>query len=158
MDGNASRVIGTAALISVGVGTLNSFWKDKKPPSMRFLIGSGAAYVILSAIGEAEPEVAKALAVAMAVTVTLGDGGGVLSYISKGEIDTKKKNPNSAAEDGAPLVSSADLYEGAEVASFTPDEEDEGHSDSSQWLYPSSVAKIQPQVFVRDSLTPIPGI
>lgn len=153
MDSSTSRVIGTAAIISVGVGTLNSFWKHKKPPSARFLIGSGAAYVILSAIGEGEPEVAKALALAVATTVVLGDGGGILSYINKGEIDTKKQNPNKDAEDGAPLVSSADLYEGADVETFTPSE-----PDGDQWLYPSSTVKIMPQVFVNDTITPIPGI
>ena len=156
MEASANRVITTAALISVGVGTLNSFYKYKKPPSARFLIGSGAAYVILSAIGEGEPEVAKALALAVATTVIIGDGGGVLSYLNNGEIDTKKPNPLSA-EDGTPLVSSADLYEGEEVETFTPDPTPLQERNWS-FVWPSSTVAIHEQPFEQFPITPIPGI
>jgi hypothetical protein len=90
-----SKVIGTAGIISVGVGTANSYIKNDRPPSFRFLIGSGVAYLGLSALSEVEPEVAKGLAIAIATTVLLGDGGGVLSYIAThGETDTQKpKSP-----------------------------------------------------------------
>ena len=147
-------MIGTAALISVGVGTLNSFAKNKRPPSLRFLIGSGAAFVILSAIGEGEPEVAKALALAVATTVVIGEGGGVLSYINEGEINTDKKttkdankNPNSADE--AYAHSSAELYDAEPVE--TADIESPG-------VWPSSIAAIHRQPFVLDLITPIPGM
>lgn len=158
MDTNTSRIIGTAALISVGVGTLNSFYKSKKPPSARFLIGSGAAFVILSAIGEGEPEVAKALAIAVATTTVLGDGGGVLSYINNGEIDTKKSNPLSA-EDGTALVSSADIY-GGETGPFTPETPDdlEEFQEHGAELYPSSVVVIRPKPFLNDTIGLIPGM
>lgn len=150
MESSASRVIGTAALISVGVGTINSFAKNKRPPSVRFLIGSGAAFVILSAIGEGEPEVAKALALAVATTVVIGEGGGVLSYLNDGEIDTtrkNKKNPNGADE--AYSHSSAELYESDPVELAEPETAD---------VWPSSVAAIHKQPFVLDLIAPIPGV
>lgn len=156
MDGSAQKAIATASLITVGVGTLNSFYKTKKPPSVRFLIGSGAAYVILSAIGEGEPEVAKALAFAVATTVVLGDGGGVLSYLNgHGETDTKKAQP----DDNAPLTSSADLY-AASTGPFTPELDtdlDEFQEDGA-YLWPSSVSKIQPQQFQLDLVGAFPGV
>lgn len=156
MDGNASRVIGTAALITVGVGSLNSLYKNKKPPSMRFLIGSGAAFVILSAIGEGEPEVAKALAVAMAATVVIGDGGGVLSYMNgHGELDTKKPNPQTA-DDNSPLFSSADLYEGQE-GPFTPDPSSNSDYDG-KYGYDSSVVAVRTTTYRPDTITLIPGL
>ncbi len=86
----AQRVIATSAIISVGVGSLNSVVKYGRPPTMRFIIGSGVAYLALSALSEGEPEVAKALAIAVATTVVLGEGDGVFAYINKyGEADTK---------------------------------------------------------------------
>lgn len=88
---DASKIIATAGIISVGVGTVNSFSKNHAPPSARFLIGSGAAFLVISAIAEVEPEIGQALAIAVMTTVLLGEGGGVLTYISgKGEIDTQK--------------------------------------------------------------------
>lgn len=117
---------------------------------MRFLIGSGAAYVILSAIGEGEPEVAKALAVAVAVTTVIGDGGGVLSYISNGELDTsKKKNPNGAGEVD-PLTSSAELYEGYS-GPLTPEIPEPAHFDNS-------VAQVRTTTYRPDSVGSIPGL
>lgn len=87
---DAHKVIATAGMISVGVGTINSFHKGH-PPSAQFLIGSGTAFLVISALAEAEPEVAQAIALAVMTTVLLGEGGGVLSYINKrGEVDTKK--------------------------------------------------------------------
>lgn len=83
------RLIATSAIISVGVGTVNSVVKYGRPPSMRFLIGSGVAYLALSALAEGEPEVAKALAIAIASTVVLGQGDGLFSYVNKyGEANT----------------------------------------------------------------------
>jgi hypothetical protein len=157
MEGNTSRIIGTAMLITVGVGTLNSFYKTKKPPSTRFLIGSGAVYVVLSAIAEGEPEVAKALAAAVATTVVIGDGGGVLSYLNgHGETDTTR--PKSEQEDNSPLVSSADIYT-TEAGPFTPEasglEEFEEHGG---WAQDSSITAIRPQVFVPDVIGLFPGM
>jgi hypothetical protein len=87
----AQRVIATSALISVGVGSANSLAKQHKLPSARFLIGSGVAFLALSALAEAEPEVAQALAIAVLSTVLIGQGDGVLSYLNQhGEIDTQK--------------------------------------------------------------------
>src|SRR6266487_2317050 len=130
MEGNTSRVIGTAALISVGVGTLNSFYKTKKPPSLRFFVGSGAAFVILSAIGEAEPEVGKALAVAVAVTMIFGEGNGALAYLNHhGETDTTP--PKSEAGETSPLVSSADEYPRDEVITANAGSRENGPNVSS---------------------------
>lgn len=82
------RVIGTAAVIAVGVGSVNAVAQDKRLPSAKFLIGSGVTFMILSALSDAEPEIAKAFAIAIATTIVLGDGGGVLAYINTGEVDT----------------------------------------------------------------------
>lgn len=101
---DTGKVIATAGIIAVGVGTVNSFSKNHAPPSARFLIGSGAAFLVISAIGEVEPQVAQALAIAVMTTVLLGEGGGVLSYISgRGEIDTKKPvHPKRVPDDVEP--------------------------------------------------------
>lgn len=92
---DAHKIIATAGIISVSVGTINSFSKNHTPPSARFLIGSGAAFLAISALAEAEPEVAQALALAVMTTVLLGEGGGVLTYINgRDEINTTKKQPS----------------------------------------------------------------
>jgi hypothetical protein len=87
------KVIATAGLISVAVGSANSIVKYQKPPSTRFLIGSGIAFMVFSAMGStpALAEVAKGLAVGIMTTIVLGDGGGVLTYFAgKEETDTQK--------------------------------------------------------------------
>jgi hypothetical protein len=86
-----TRVIATAGIISVAVGSVNSIAKDKKLPSAKFLIGSGVAFLCLSAIAEVDTELGNALAVAVCATVVIGEGGGVLSYINNGEMDTQKR-------------------------------------------------------------------
>ncbi len=87
---DAHKVIATSGLVVVTIGTVNSFSKGT-PPSPKFLVGSGAAFLMISALAEVQPEVAQAIALAVMTTVLLGDGGGVLSYISsRGETDTKK--------------------------------------------------------------------
>lgn len=90
------RIIATAGIIAVSVGTINSVAKDRKLPSSRFLIGSGVAFLILSAMADLGiEEVANAFAIAIATFVVLGDGGGVLSYINSGEMDTRKQQSRS---------------------------------------------------------------
>jgi hypothetical protein len=49
---DTKRVIGVAALVTVGVGTANSMLKEQRPPSTRFLIGCGMTFLILSAMAE----------------------------------------------------------------------------------------------------------
>lgn len=97
-----TRVIATAGIISVAVGSVNSIAKDKKLPSAKFLIGSGVAFLALSAIAEVDSDLGNALAIAVCATVVLGDGGGVLSYINNGEMDTakrtKSKTPDKAGD------------------------------------------------------------
>jgi hypothetical protein len=97
---DTKKVIGVAALITVGVGTANSYLKDQKPPSTRFLIGCGMTFFILSAMAEfpTGDEIAKGLALGVMSTVLLsGEAGGLLAYIDKGEFNTKppdtKDNP-----------------------------------------------------------------
>lgn len=94
---DAQKVIATAGLISVGVGSGNSILKYHKPPSSRFLIGSGLAYFLLSALAETEAgaEVAKGLALGIMTTILLGDGGGLLSYFA----GTKEQNTTKPQED-----------------------------------------------------------
>lgn len=90
---NEQKIIATAGLISVGVGTANSLIKYEKPPTPRFLIGSGLAFLILSAMAasEATAEIAKGLALGVMTTILLGEGGGVLSYFAgERELNTQK--------------------------------------------------------------------
>lgn len=98
MASDAQKVIATAGLISVAVGSANSFVKYKKPPSTRFLIGSGMAYLLLSSLGnmDAMSEIAKGLAVGVMSTIVLGEGGGVMSYFVGLEGDTKAPKAKSA--------------------------------------------------------------
>lgn len=105
----ANRVIATAGIIAVAVGSVNAIAKDKKLPSTKFLIGSGVAFLILSAIADVEPELAQALAIAVCTTVVLGEGGGVLSYINNGEMDTKKTKDTgfTGTPSGPPTQTSA---------------------------------------------------
>lgn len=96
---DVQRVIATCGLLSVTVGSVNSIAKDKQLPSARFLIGSGVAFLLLSALAEGEPEVAKALSIAVLTTVLIGQGDGVLSYINhRGEIDTAQRFTPTAAQ------------------------------------------------------------
>ena len=87
------KVIAAAGLISVTVGSLNSVVKFNKPPSSRFLIGSGVAWLVLSLMAESETlaDIAKGLALGIMTTIILGEGGGVMSYfVGKEEQDTQK--------------------------------------------------------------------
>jgi hypothetical protein len=88
------RVVASAAIISVGVGSANAVLKYHRLPSHRFIVGSGLSYLILSAMaqGEASGEIAKGLALGVMTTILLGDGGGLFSYIAgDAETDTAKK-------------------------------------------------------------------
>lgn len=88
---DAQRVVATAGILAIGVGSVNAIAKHKSLPSARFLVGSGVAFLLLSALAEGEPEIAKALSIAVLTTVLLGEGDGVLSYINgHGELDTAK--------------------------------------------------------------------
>lgn len=125
---DANRVIATSALISVGVGSINSVVKYGRPPSARFIIGSGVAYLALSALAEGEPEVAKALAIAIASTVVLGEGDGVFAYVNKyGEANTKPgaKDPKAATatnpvQGNTGAVAMPDSYPMHRVDTLTP--------------------------------------
>lgn len=88
------RVVASAAIISVGVGSANAILKYHRLPSHRFIVGSGLSYLLLSAMaqGEASGEIAKGLALGVMTTILLGDGGGLFSYIAgDAETDTAKK-------------------------------------------------------------------
>lgn len=105
---DTKRVIGVAALVTVGVGTANSMLKEQRPPSTRFLIGCGMTFLVLSAMAEfpTGEEVAKGLALGVMTTVLLsGDAGGLLAYIDKGEFDTnpKKDTTTGNPEERAPV-------------------------------------------------------
>lgn len=96
---NESKVIGTCAVVVLGVGTANSLAKHQRLPSVRFLVGTSATFLILSALSEGEPDVAKALALAVTTTVVLGDGDGLFSYVNKhGEADTKARSKVGSAK------------------------------------------------------------
>lgn len=88
---NEQKIVATAGLVSVAVGSANSIVKYKRPPSSRFLIGSGVAFLVLSAMGQSESlgELAKGLALGIMTTILLGEGGGVLSYFAGAEMDTQ---------------------------------------------------------------------
>jgi stage V sporulation protein SpoVS len=126
----AQRTIATAAVISVGAGSLNAVVKDKRLPSARFLIGSGVAFFLISALAEAEPETAQALAIAVTVTVLLdsGDGGGVLSYFNTGEMNTERRprvgfTPRNPPQNRAPVATADTAREvrGQGAVRFAPD-------------------------------------
>lgn len=88
------RVVASAALISVGVGSANAVLKYHHLPSHKFIVGSGLSYLLLSAMaqGEASGEIAKGLALGVMTTILLGDGGGLFSYIAgDAEVNTTKK-------------------------------------------------------------------
>lgn len=109
------KIIATAGIITVSIGTVNSFANHKTPPSAKFLLGSGVVYLVLSVLADAgQEEVAKALAVAVMTTVILGEGNGALSWLNKkGEIDTHRKTPDSKRDKhGANSVGnrSVDVY------------------------------------------------
>lgn len=87
---DAQKVVGIAGLITVGVGAGNAIFKEKRPPSSRFLIGVGVAFFVLSALAEFDgsDEIAKGLALGVMTTVLLSDEtGGVLRYLNTGELD-----------------------------------------------------------------------
>lgn len=127
-----NRVIATAGLIAVAVGSINAIAKNQKLPSARFLIGSGVAFLIISAMADAEPELAQAFAIAICTTVVLGDGGGVLSYINNGEMDTAK----------------------GKGGKFTPDAPSPNHPQPPTQATPTG---LRPSI-VAPSLTPRPNI
>lgn len=99
MPANNQTIIATAAVVSVGVGSANSVFKYKKPPATRFLIGSGVAFLLLSAMANSDTlgEIAKGLALGIMSTILLGDGGGVLSYFA-GEAEMNTKKPNGGTQ------------------------------------------------------------
>lgn len=100
--GTDNRFIMSCAAVAIGVGSVNAVAKEKRLPSTQFLIGSGVAFLIISAMAEAEPDLAKAFAGAIATTVVLGEGGGVLSYINaRGEMDTAKRSSSKGRETSA---------------------------------------------------------
>lgn len=110
---DTEKVVATAGLVSVAVGSANSIVKYKRPPSTRFLIGSGVAFMALSAMAASDTfgELAKGLALGVMSTILLGEGGGVMTYFAgKEEVDTRKPKkdappPNtSSSRQGAHTV------------------------------------------------------
>lgn len=128
------KVIATAALISVGVGSANSIFKYKKAPSTKFLIGSGVAFLLLSGMANSQAlaEVAKGLALGIMTTILLGDGGGVLTYFA-GEKETDTRAPKSKG-----TVRPKEAAEYADSAIQLP--------------------RAGGQTFRLDNLTPFPGV
>lgn len=109
MAADTKKIIGVAAIVTVGVGTANAYLKDQKPPSTRFLIGVGMTFFILSAMSEfpTGDEIAKGLAMGVMTTVLLsGEAGGLLAYIDKGEMNTnpKKKEEQNPEQRDRPQV------------------------------------------------------
>lgn len=105
MSSTNQKVIATAGLVSVGVGSANAVLKYHRLPSFKFLVGSAFAFMILSAMGQGETtgEVAKGLALGVMTTVLLGDGGGLFSYVAgDAEVDTAKKRILAAEADPDP--------------------------------------------------------
>lgn len=103
MASDTQKVIATAGLISVGVGSANAVFKFKRRPSTRFLIGSGIAYLILSAMGNSDTlgEIAKGLALGIMTTIIMGEGGGLASYFLEKEAEDTRR-PGADREDLPP--------------------------------------------------------
>lgn len=103
------KTVITAGFITLIVGVVNSFVQKKQWPSGRFLIGTGIVFFVLSALAEAETEMANALATAVAVFAVLGEGGGIADHITpRGELDTQRQHhaqtasvPRREAQPGA---------------------------------------------------------
>lgn len=96
----AQRIIVLSAALVLVIGTTNSFVKNGKWPTGRFWLGTGFMVVALSALSEAEPDVAAPLSIAVLTTVILGEGDGLLSYIAiRGETDTKRRAPKKTSQD-----------------------------------------------------------
>lgn len=83
-----------AAVLTFGIGILNSIYKRGRLPSFRFFVGNSILWLMLLSLDEFQPEIANALGIGVASFVVLGDGGGVLShYLEPGrgnEFDTQK--------------------------------------------------------------------
>lgn len=127
---NNQTIIATAGLVSVGVGSANAILKDNRPPSARFLIGSGVAFLLLSAMangGDALAEIAKGLSLGIMTTILLGEGGGVLSYLG-GEVDTqargatapKGSDEESSLQEGRQMTAVATWFDPPTSAPFHP--------------------------------------
>lgn len=100
---DAGKVVGVAAVVTLAVGSTNSILKEKRPPSGRFLIGTGVAFCILAAMAEFDgsDELAKGLALGVMTTVILsGEAGGLLSYIDTGELKTTKPTDDQPVATG----------------------------------------------------------
>lgn len=120
----SNKVIATAGIITVGVGSANAIANHKTLPSTRFLLGSGVLFLILSVMADSGlDELAKALSIAVMTTVILGEGNGVLSWINqKGEVDTQRSANVKRRENAAGVTTnkSVNVY-GTHGASAGPD-------------------------------------
>lgn len=100
----AHRVIAVSGTVALGAILVTTAKDKKELPGARFWIGSGVAYLLLSALAEVEPDVASAFGIAILTTVLIGEGNGVLSYIAtRQQIDTSK-NP-SRSQGWTPKIS-----------------------------------------------------
>lgn len=121
---DTKRVIGVAAIVTVGVGTVNAYVKDQKPPSTRFLIGCGMTFLVLSAMAEfpTGEEIAKGLAMGVMTTVLLsGEASGLLSYINKGEFDTTPKKDTANPEQRTSAATVRPVHVRNPNGNFRPD-------------------------------------
>lgn len=89
MSDKAKATIGSCIIVVMLLGTLNSVYKSKKLPGLRFYIGNGVLWILLTMFGRVEEELTKSVAVAIAVFAVLGEGGGILDhFLGKGASST----------------------------------------------------------------------
>jgi hypothetical protein len=78
----AQRWILYSGVVTGGLAVAGAMERDKKVPNVRIIAGTFTAVVILSAVAEAEPQVAGAFAVLMLVVAIGGAGPDVLAKVT----------------------------------------------------------------------------
>lgn len=122
MSDKAKATITSCILVVIVVGTLNNLYKKNSLPGLRFYLGNGILYFLLTMFGTAEEELTKNIAIAIAVFAVLGEGGGVIDhFMGKGAANTTLDTTPKSGEEvslergggtsGAPATSVQGSYE-----------------------------------------------
>lgn len=116
MSPRTRNIISGALVITLLIGSLNSVYKYKRLPNLRFFFGTGVLYLFLTGLGEFEEELSKSIAVAILVFVAVGEGGGVLDHFigagsSKTTLDTTPPKNHHGGSSGAGFHADMGLME-----------------------------------------------
>ncbi len=80
-DAKGKNLIVLSAIITLGLGFLNSYLVKRKNPRIRLFIGAMILYLGLTAWAEFDAKTAGYFAVLIMITALLMEGGGVLNYL-----------------------------------------------------------------------------